>query len=604
MESHFGQRFGVLIARKREERGWSLAQLAVAAYGDDSNGGETRKADVQKLEAGNSRKPNAATIRKYRLALDLTQEEIDACRTPEEIELAQFAKALFDVIAEGAKAAGLTEDLALAVSENYAENNHGNFKGALASLKDALSKAAEAQRRGDFGSNFETDAEKFIQHINARNREGEIDEAYTDLQAEAASRAERREAMLAEDTRILDLLITQAAMANDADGYAQAQLQRVQLDSPSAEDTFKRLRALQGERYEEGLRLGTPFALTAAAGLARKCAEIAPTPYRRTMAQNDLAIALEAQGIRTQGAAGNTLLTEAVDSYRAALRVYIEADHPVDWAMTMQNLGGALQTQGSRTQGAKGHALLTEATDSYRSALRVFTEADHPVDWAGTMQNLAVALETQGSRTDGPEGPALLAEAVESYRSALRVYTEAERPVQWAGTMQNLAIALKNQGTITQGAEGNALLADAVDSYRSALRVTTEEDHPVQWAMTMQNLAIAQQNQGTRTQGAAGNALLKEAMESYRAALRVRTEADHPVDWAMTQENLAVAEVARAAHDTTPDPRPHLDAALIHVDNALRIYDPVHMSYDHARAARLRTEILKALDALPPSSSS
>lgn len=79
MDRTFGQRFGDLIARKREERGWSFAQLAVAAYGDDGHGGEKRKADVQKLEAGNSRKPNAATIRKYRLALDLKQEEIEAC---------------------------------------------------------------------------------------------------------------------------------------------------------------------------------------------------------------------------------------------------------------------------------------------------------------------------------------------------------------------------------------------------------------------------------------------------------------------------------------------------------------------------------------------
>lgn len=116
--------------------------------------------------------------------------------------------------------------------------------------------------------------------------------------------------------------------------------------------------------------------------------------------------------------------------------------------------------------------------------------------------------------------------------------------------------------------------------------------------MAQNDLAITLQTQGTRTQGAEGNALLAEAVDSYRAALRVTTEADHPVQWALTQENLAAAELARANHDTTTDPRPYLDAALTHVDNALRIYDPDHMSYDYGTATALRTHLLARLDSL------
>ncbi len=649
----FGERFGALIAAKREEHGLSFAQLAVAAYGDDGKGGESRKADVQKLEAGGSRKPNAATIRKYRLALDLTQEEIDACRTAQEIELAQFARQLFEVIAEAAKASGLSEDLALAVSDHYAQNNAGNFEGALAGLKDALKEAAKELERGRLPSNYEQAVDTIVARINALNQDGEVDQAYADLQVEAARRAEARAQQTAEDGRILDMLITQATLANDADGLAEAHLQRIRLESPGAEDSFHRLRDLWRERYEDGLRFGTPFALDAAAGLARKCAAIAPTSYLCAMAQNDLAVALRNQGTRTQGPKGAALLGEAVDnyraalrvrtevdypldwamtmqnlavaleiqstrtqgpkeaallgeavdSYRAALRVFTEAEHPVDWAMTMQNLAVALEIQSTRTQGPKEAALLGEAVDSYRAALRVFTEAEHPVDWAMTMQNLAIALRKQGTRIQGPEGAARLGEAVDSYRAALRVYTEAEHPVDWAMTMQNLAIALEIQGTRTQGPEGAALLGEAVDSYRAALRVFTEADHPVQWAMTMQNLAGALQTQGTRTQGPKGVALMGEAVDSYRAALRVRTEADHPVQWAMTQENMAIAELARALHDTTADPRPHLEAALVHVDNSLRVYDADHMSFYYTKASALRDELLAALNALPSSSS-
>ncbi|GAB5446379.1 helix-turn-helix domain-containing protein [Gymnodinialimonas sp.] len=546
--------FGKAIKAERLAREWSLTKLAEKALGNPD-----RKGYCSQVEKG-LRNLSEGTIRSFARVLDLPASATDPLTghllPPEDDEGPSDAAAaalLVEVEALRDKLK-LSEAIAVAIAYKYADGNPTDIEGALKGLESALELAAKEQQRGALPSNHEDAAEAVIQRINDLNNRGEIDTAYADLQREAAERAERREAMLAEDTRILDLLITQAAMANDADGYAQAHLQRVELDSPSAEDTFHRLRNLLVKRYEVGARLGTPFALTSAAGLARKCADIAPTPYLRAMAQNDLAVTLDAQGTRIQGAEGNTLLSEAVDSYRDALRVRTEADHPVEWATTMQNLAGALTIQGIRSQGAKGNALLAEAVDSYRTALRARKEADHPMEWAMTMQNLGNVLAIQGKRTHGAEGNALLAEAVDRYRSAQCVYTEADHPVGRAVTMHNLGNTLAAQGLRTHGAEGKDLLADAVESYRSALRVTTE--------------------------------------------------VNHPVDWAMTQENLAYAELSRAMHDTTVDPRAHLDAALTHIKNALRIFDPVHMSYRHTEVTTLRTEILKDLDALPPSSSS
>ncbi|MDH5530535.1 MAG: hypothetical protein OEY05_10895, partial [Paracoccaceae bacterium] len=203
--------------------------------------------------------------------------------------------------------------------------------------------------------------------------------------------------------------------------------------------------------------------------------------------------------------------------------------------------------------------------------------------------------ETQASRTEGAKGTALLAEAVSAYRDALTIRTRADHPVDWAMTMQNLAIALQAQASRTEGANGTALLDEAVSAYRDALTVFTRKDHPVEWAMTMQNLAGALETQGSRTEGAAGTALLAEAVSAYRDALTIRTRADHPVQWAITQENMAVLELTRAAHDSCPDPRPHHEAALAHVDAALEVYDPDHMAYDHGTATRLRNQILQLL---------
>jgi hypothetical protein len=314
--------------------------------------------------------------------------------------------------------------------------------------------------------------------------------------------------------------------------------------------------------------------------------------------QNNLANALRNQGARTGGADGAALIAEAVEACRAALRVRTETDHPVDWAGTQNNLANALSDQGERTGGADGAALIAEAVDAYRAALRVYTETDHPVDWAGTQNNLASALQEQGARTGGAHGAALIAEAVDACRAALRVRTETDHPVDWAMTQNNLANALSDQGARTGGADGAALIAQAVDAYRAALRVYTETDHPVQWATTQNNLAIALYNQGARTGGADGAALIAEAVDAYRAALRVRTEMNHPVQWATTEENIALAEEALANHETCTDPRPHLQAALDHLDAALRVFDPEHMAYKFEKAQNNRARIQARLDAL------
>ncbi len=113
--------------------------------------------------------------------------------------------------------------------------------------------------------------------------------------------------------------------------------------------------------------------------------------------------------------------------------------------------------------------------------------------------------------------------------------------------------------------------------------------------MTQSNLGLALTIQSTLTAGAAGITLLEDAITAYRAALTSYTETDHPVDWAGTQNNLAIAELEIAGRETTTDPRRHLEEALAHIDAALTVYDPEHMSYNHAKATELRDLILSRL---------
>jgi len=59
---------------------------------------------------------------------------------------------------------------------------------------------------------------------------------------------------------------------------------------------------------------------------------------------------------------------------------------------------------------------------------------------------------------------------------------------------------------------------------------------------------------------------------------------------------LVAAELRMFKHAETP--RDDLTAALAAVDVALMVFDPKHMSYDHAKANRLRDDIIALLERL------
>lgn len=292
--------------------------------------------------------------------------------------------------------------------------------------------------------------------------------------------------------------------------------------------------------------------------------------------------------------ADNALLqgkVEAAFAHLSAAADSFQGLDPLDPARRRADYCERLYNHGLRYGGA-GLAL---AAKMLRAALSNLSQTDHPQLWAHAQNSLGVTLREQGNRAAGPEGARLLAKAVTACNAALRVYTEDAHPLLWAKTQINLGAALRTRGEHTAGPEGAALLAEAVTAYNAALRVTTEDAYPPAWATTQNNLGVALQAQGTLTAGPEGAGLLAEASAAYNAALRVRTEHANPPGWAMTQENIALAEVAQAQHDSCADPLPHWRAALAAVNNALRVFDPEHTSFDHAKASKLRDDLLAEL---------
>lgn len=587
--SRFGPEFGLLVKRRRAERGLSQDQLAAIIWPEVAGPKDhPNKPQISRLETGKVPNPQEKTILALCEALGIREDEVNALRLAPPPDPYGLAKVLTDLKSASqsdlyalARAFGDAEpeqrsDAALRAFLADKAREHANYQKIIDALDDRV--AAIANLKGaaqDAAARLDFDQ---VESLLSRVHEVELDIA-------AATSEARAENALMQGKADRAFTLFSAA----ADSFAAF----------GPVDVAKRRRRYAERLIDHGTRYGGQGLPLAIRLLDRLLSELPrkAAPKDWAAAQNSLAIACGSFGERTEGPPGAEFLSRAVTAFKAALQVSTRADHPVNWATTMQNLAITQQRQGERTAGQAGAALLARAVTAHEAALRVFTRADYPVHWATTKQNLAGALLRQGERTGGKAGTVLLARAVAAYEDALQFRTQIDHPVHWAGTMQNLALALQNQGARTEGQAGTGLLSRAVTAYEAALKVFTRDKHPVRWATTIQNLAITLKAQGGRTAGQAGTDLLARAVTAYEAALQVLTRAELPVNWAMTRENLAICHLAWSQHPACDDPVAHLRRALEHVDAALTVYDPDHMAYDHGTATRLRADILSALAA-------
>jgi tetratricopeptide (TPR) repeat protein len=323
-------------------------------------------------------------------------------------------------------------------------------------------------------------------------------------------------------------------------------------------------------------------------------------PQEWASTQSSLGIALVGQGERSSGPKAMDLLAQAMSAFHAALLIQTKTDLPLDWARTQNGLGVALFDLGERS-GRAGAALaatpgatdfLTEAVQAYRAALKVRTKANLPQDWAATENNLGAALVQQAALSSGTQATDLRIQAVEAYRAALEVYTKADLPQDWAATQNNLGIALVDQGERSSGPKATDLLAQAVQANRAALEVYTRTDLPQDWAMVQNNLGLALRLEGERSSGKQAKDLFAEAVDAYRAALQVYTRTGKPLAWASTQNNLGNALVdegdyagaAKALEECLevfPDNAGFLNTAIsIYHDNLYR-YDRAYELAQH-----------------------
>ncbi|HMQ94320.1 MAG TPA: tetratricopeptide repeat protein [Amaricoccus sp.] len=442
---------------------------------------------------------------------------------------------------------------------------------ALLALDAAADRAAQAQARGQGGSNADAFVDATLRRLAALTAEGELDRAATEADA-AVDRAETGMRQL------LKAAVTQHLLAFDAEGAARQIARGLTLETPDPAVLFALLQREREVWYERGRDKGARLDLDVAIELARISHARAVDTNQRGMAWNDLGLALATLGERESGVErleasvgafraaledltrervplgwatvqmnlGNALLTlgeresgtarleEAVEAYRAALELQTRERVPLDWAKTQMNLGNALLRLGERERGTMR---LEAAVAAYSAALGVRTREHLPLDWAMTLLNFGNALTTLGARE---RGTARLEEAVTAYLAVLDEFTRKRVPLGWATTQMSLGNVLLMLGARESG---TARLKQAVAAYRSALLEQTRERMPLDWAATQMNLGTALWTLGQRE---SGTERLKEAVVAFRAALEERTRERMPLDWASATGNQALAMLALA----------------------------------------------------------
>jgi len=202
-------------------------------------------------------------------------------------------------------------------------------------------------------------------------------------------------------------------------------------------------------------------------------------------------------------------LFKAQAEFETALPILNQAGTAEEAAEAEMNLGLVLQSL------AGMHAVpITEAIQAYQRALKVFTRTAYPTEYAILHNNLAtvyLSIPMSDERAKMRE-----AMAVQSFQEALKVITLIDQPTEYAMLQNNLGNALQYSSS-SHAVENNLR---ALEAYDEALKVRTITDTPYEYANTICNKAnclwnlpddLEKPEEGNRDR-------LREARDYYREA--------------------------------------------------------------------------------------
>lgn len=495
--SDFGTKLGNLITAKREAKGWSFAQTALAVYGDDGAGGDKRKGDIQRLEAGKSRKPNAATLKKLRDGLGITQEEIDACRaTPEELRLAHHADRLFEVIAAGARAAGLSDALAGELTDRYAEGNPDDFDGALKGLARALKAAEEREGRPALPTNTDDAVVQMLTEVNKLNSNGQIDAA-ADLIASATTK------LKSVVSEIYDAGVYQAILTSSPAKACQYEAEKIRLSAPNPDRLFDPYQDAAQRWHRQGTDLGVRFDLEVSVRLSSMAIQFARNSCEKGKAIRSRALTEKVLG--EQDITDSRLL-QALRSFEQAIEELDQCADKLEQGLALDGLGKTQQRLGSKN---KDIEMLENACNNLSSAIRIFKFKEEFKKCANSTSHRGTVYRSLAKITKRKD---YAKKAVQDNRAALGALVKNNDLQGWAITSICLANALNTLGDIQMDGDQ---FSNAKEISNEVLQAITKEQFPRIYVDALISRATSQRYLSIITKNADdASAALKDAEEA------------------------------------------------------------------------------------------
>jgi len=179
-------------------------------------------------------------------------------------------------------------------------------------------------------------------------------------------------------------------------------------------------------------------------------------------------------------------LLQAKDELETALTIFTQHTASVaaeEIAEAQMNLGLVQQSLVPLYR-----AKITDAIECYQRALRVFNRTDFPTEYAILHNNLATAFLSMPMTDE--RGKMREALAVQSFEAALQVITLEDNPNEYAMLQNNLGNALQYVSS-SHAVENNLR---ALDAYEEALKVRTLRNAPLPYATTLANKANCLRN--------------------------------------------------------------------------------------------------------------